>query len=339
MALDVTGLQQSVAVIEEVLGKLTYQETILGLFEASTDALPDTIYKYRMLEGNAVLGDCCGDSDATLKPEEIEAYAACIASRLILCELDMAKMASNATGMRFGAGRESAGSLEELISMQQLASLAKVIDRLIWQGDTTLADGQLNKIDGLLKQADDATDAIDITINTGDAYSAILSIASAIPEDAFDRGGAIGIFVNQAMFNAFSLSLIARDNSYIPPTGDINRPNYNQRVSVPGFSNIFLINARGLVGTNRAIATPISNIHWLTNLESDHTTFDWDYNKWHERYKWYAKFVLGIFFKETDLVVNITIDPAVLTNRYSVDVTIVSPLDAGTGALAVTQTP
>lgn len=342
MAINITALQETVNTWPEILGKLTFRQSILGLFVPHTGALPNQTYRWRFIDAQTVLGDCCADSDSPATFTEKETQVTCIADRSIYCELDLAAVADS---MRFTAGMENAGSLEQLITDQHLASLSKAIDDLVWNGDTDLT-GNRSKIDGLLKQADNDASSIKLNFTTGNIYQALRAIALAVPAEAYDYG-TIGIFVGREVFNAFSFALLDQQNRYVQPAGNIDLQTGNgvQRLNIPGVAGIQLIHARGLDGTNRYLATPINNIHWVTNLMEDHVTLKWFYDEWHERYKWYVKFILGVTFGFGEYVVTGTIDSAVTTAPITFGVTVLndplnvgitSPLGTGGGVLTET---
>lgn len=341
MAINLTGLQDYVRLYPALLEKLTYRDSVLGLFQAHTGNDPGKVL-IRIYDANANLSNCCTTPDDTDNVNEKEVEAICLQSRSEYCETDLAKLLNDGS-IRYTAGNESAGKAEEIITDQRLAAVQIAIDRLVFQGDKDSLDSNLNKLDGLIKQATDATDSVKLNITQGNAYSAILQVILAIPAEAYDLGR-VAIFVPKELESAYQAALISLNQFNYNP-GVIVNDNVNRRQSFPGFGEIDIVGTRGLNGTNTIIATPYNNVHWLTSLEGDHTTMKWGYAEYHEKYYWYVKFILGITFGIDEYVVVATLDPSVITTPYSQSVTIqndplnvavTAPLGANGGVLTDT---
>lgn len=329
--LDLSGLQQYTQDMDILIGKLLNRDTVLREFEPHTGYFPGPAV-LRLYDAGGDLGECCevpeGSGAFTQKLANVE----CILSGNEFCLEDLARYIHDA-GMRFTAGRESAGSVEEVIMNQELAMVAKRIDTLVFQGDTTSSDPNLNKIDGLIKQATNSADTVKLTIDSGNIYTAIQQIITALPYDAYDLGD-IDIYVGREVAGAFNAALIGLNfYNYNPGVRGIYDP-----ISIPGQAGIRIVPTRGLDGTNTIIATPRRNIHWLTNLQNDYMEMFWAYTEYHQRYYWRIKFLLGVLFGVDEYVVIATLDPDVITAQPSLNVSVVSPLGANGGVLT-TDTP
>lgn len=334
MAIDISGLQEYVKLYPELLGRLTMRDSILSLFNVHEGEDPGRTL-IRIYEPGTTLGECCADSESNASIDEKEINSVCIAERQTFCETDLAAILRDGT-IRYTAGRENAGSMEEIITNQQLASLQKTLDILVFQGDTDSTNPNLNKIDGLIKQAQEAADSTKLDITTGNLYQALQQIILSTNIDAFDYGRGLAVFVPQEVYNALSVALIGMNlYHYTPQNADLE-DNFRP-VRLPGFPNVDIIGARGLNGTNTIIATPLDNIHWLTSLKEDHMTMSWIYNDYHERYKYYVKFILGLTFGIDEYVTIATIDPAVIAAPFGMPISIVSPINATTGGVITTE--
>lgn len=327
MALDLTGLKEYVKLYPELLGRLTYKQTILGRFAQHAGQDPGKTI-VRIFKPNTELSNCCTTPDGTSSVDELEIEAICLQDRQEFCETELAAILRDGT-VRYTAGQESAGSAEAVITDQQLASLQIAIDKLIFQGDKGSADSQLNKLDGLIKQATNSTESIKLNISSGNVYSALQQIILSIPPSAFDMG-AVEIYVPREVANALQVALISMNLYHFNP-GTENLDETYRRIAFPGFANVYIVPARGLDGTNTIIATPPNNVHWLYSRSEDHMTMAWDYNSYHEKYFWYVKFILGIGFGLLDQVVIATLDPSVITAPAGLPISIVSPIGAGGG--------
>lgn len=326
MALDITGLQQYVQDSNILLGKLINRDSVLRLFEAHDGHFPGQSV-LRIYTAGGDLDDCCTVPTGSGSFEQVLINVACILSGNEFCLEDLAKYIRDA-GMRFTAGRESAGSVEEVIMNQELAKVARNIDKLVFQGDTTSADTNLNKLDGLIKLAENSADTVKVTITEGNAYTAIQQILLSIPVDAYDLGDIailVGLDVAQALQGAF----VAK-NFY---NYQFNERGLYDYLMFPGYGNVRIIPTSGLNGTGRVIATPLNNIHWLTNLQDDYQTASWNYTEYHQLYYWRIKFLLGVGFGIYEYVVIADVDQDVISAQPSFPVSIVSPLGPGGGVL------
>ncbi len=327
MALDYTGLQQYVQDKEGLIGKLINKDTVLGFLMPHEGYLTGPAV-LKLFKGDGSLGDCCADPSSASPFAEAKADVACIASGNRFCLKDLAQYIRDA-GIRFTAGRESAGSVEEVIMNTELGAVASRIDTLVFQGDTTSANANLNKIDGLIKQATNATDSVKIT-TSANAYAAIAEVIATLPLEAWNSE--IAVFVGMDVAGMFRNTLVG-----------MNLYNYNagngtpfDSMNMPGYAGVKIIPSRGLNGTGKIIATPIDNVHYLTNRADDYMQLFWGYSEYHKMYYWNIEFLLGITFGFTDQVVIGTAPAAGLSGGFGLPVSIVSPLDT-TGAVVVSQ--
>lgn len=311
MAIDISSLQEYVKLHPELLTTTIRKDTIvqrLNDIRVYTNETPGP-YKYRIFDPVANPGACCripeGNSNITERTTEI----VCILDGQEYCETDLAAILRNAD-FRFTAGRESAGSIEEVITQGQINAFLIYLDKLIFQGDTAavseLFTGQ-KMADGLLKIA--RTSGTTITGTEGDIYDVLLAAIRQVPSNA-RMMGTIGVFVGEEYGDYLQASYIGRNWYHFNP-GTYAPYSENQLF---GFGNIRIIPTPGLTGTNQILITPINNIVYFTNRTDDITTLDWDYSKYHQKYYWRLKTIFGIDLLIPEWSVVVTVDPAVLTN-------------------------
>lgn len=327
MAIDISAIKDYVQDYPTVIGKMIKRETVLPLFVPHTGAIPG-IYRFRLFETTANFQSCCTIPTGNSKLETRDTEVVCIEDGDEYCETDLAQVIRDAR-IRFTAGNENAGAVEELIVDQQLAVTAEALDMLIFQGDKTNADNNLNRIDGLIKQAiDKGAKQVDIT--SGDIFAAFQRIILSITKRTWSRG-VIGIFVGDEVFAALTAALINKDLYHFNPgTFDLGTTSY---ITFPGYSNIRIYGTRGLNDTGYAIVTPLNNIHWITNLENDYMSLSWNYTEYHQKFYWRLKFILGILFGLIEDVLLVEISDDVITTMPTTSVTIVNPLGTGGGVL------
>lgn len=317
----------------EILVKYLYEDLTLKRARVYDigDATPGK-FTMRILEPLAHLGPCCsvpqGDSNMVQKDSE----CVCILDGQEYCETDLSQVLRD-SAIRFTAGAENAGSIEQVIIDGQIAAFVEALDILSFQGDKTLADNNLNRIDGLLKIAK-LGGAIDLgLINTGTAYSLVNAITRNIPITA-RKMGPITIFVSEEFAETY-FEICMKMNLYHYNPGSFK---YGDNRPVIGKDNFTILPTRALNGTNKILATPERNIVWFYSQKEDHNTLSWKYTEYHQKYYWRIKTIFGVDLVIPEWAVIAEYDPSVLLNGVTVDVNVISPLGAN-GGILTTDTP
>lgn len=283
--INIEALKEYTQFYPEILGKLFNGNTVLGDLVPHTGANPGK-YAFRLYEADGTFSDCCTVPKGESALKEVETDVACILSGNEFCDVDLAKALGNAK-FRFTAGQESAPSVEALFMDQELKAIAKNIDKLVFQGDKDSENANLNKINGFLKQAAKAKQ-VDVSTKTS-AYEQVLTVVEAIEDEAEDMGE-IGIFVSLGYGRKLKGELIEKNlYHYNPGMGE-----KEDRFYLPGFSNIVIIPTRGMNGSDNLFVSPLNNLHWVTNLETDHMDMEWDYANYEQKYFWRVKFIIGV---------------------------------------------
>lgn len=320
MAIDITGLQEYITLHPRLLQTKVWEDTILK--KIPVQEYPNTTpgkHIARIFTPIANLSECCSIPTGNSNIVDKELSAICIEDGQEYCEVDLAAILRN-EDFRFTAGQESTGSLAQQIIDGQLAAFTEAIDNLVFQGDVTSSDPNLNKLDGLIKQANDSTLTQKLTFADEDVYTMLQRIAISSNINA-RKMGKIAIFVGREVADALQLQLINRNLfQYNPGTYS-----YESDIDLLGFAGFTIVPTRGLDGTNTIIATPFSNIAWLYSRRDDVNTLDWDYEKYHQKYYWRIKTILGIGYAIDEFVTIATFDEAVLTNPYCPCTTTVEP--------------
>lgn len=316
---------------EEIFGKFTAHETVLSNFRPILDVNPGK-YLIRYYEGNGSFGDCCTMPDNGGTFGQTEATAVCLKLGFQFCDADLAA-ALNDLRWRFTAGGEQLPpNLELLFAQQELAKHAINVDRLVFQGDTTSMDNNLNKLDGLIKQITTLSPAANVYTSTQTSiYAVIRELVLKLDPYGYDMGG-YDIYVPQEAALAFQDWYINRDYyHYNPGTTDANWESF----TLPGYAGIRIIPTRGLNGTNKIVASPRNNYYWLTNVASDHMTYIFKHSDYHDVWYWQLKFILGVSLGIFDYGYVVTFDASALTGQYAIGVDIVSPRNAAGDAVTV----
>lgn len=314
MAIDLTNLQSYVQDPNVLLGRLLNKETILKSFEPHDGYHPGQSV-LRLYNAGGDLDDTCKVPEGTGSFDEQIFDIVAIQSGNEFCLEDLSRYIRDA-GMRYTAGKTSAGSVEEVIMYQEIAKIGRNIDNLVFQGDKTSANGNLNKLDGLLKLADEelAGDR-QITISSGNVYDAIQALVAEVPYEAFDWGDIV-VMAGRDVVKALQAALVAMNLTHYNP-GD---KQVDEDIWMPGMGRVWVKPARGLDGTGRMIATPLENCHWLTNLEDDYQEALWDYDNYNQKFYWRVKFLLGVGFARYDILATANITDDVLKAKVGMPV-------------------
>lgn len=337
MALDITGLQEFIKLVPDLVSTTIYQDSILNRMPVAVNEYPYSDpgkFKVRRIISSANLSDCCVINDGTTKFAESELEAVCILDRETICEADMASILRNGD-IVYTAGNESAGSLGELIVREKLQAHIDAIDMLAFLGDKTSLDNNLNKLDGWITQAeaslantDTTTRATQLNIATGNVWTAFNQMKAALPINA-RKWGQVGVFVPEEFVDAYNTYFINANNFNVMP--DLTNSNPYSNRPVVGNSNFILVPVSALNGTGQYMMTPFKNLVYLYSRKNDVNTVSWRYSEDLERYVWRVKHIMGVGFLATAYVVFGEIDDSVMTGNFAVDVNIVSPLGANGG--------
>ena len=142
-----------------------------------------------------------------------------------------------------------------------IAAAHNDLEKLIWQGDTNNSD----LIDGFLTILAAEASVVPVTITASSTYmSAIAQIIAKIPTKVL--GKSPKIFVSPEFFVQLSLELVAANLFHFAPDGNV------ESIIYPG-TRIEVINTPGLTGTDKAVASPLDNMFYGTDVEDAERRF------------------------------------------------------------------
>lgn len=170
--------------------------------------------------------------------------------------------------VRIGANSEDL-PFERYIIDGLTAEINKKIEKLIWQGDTTLTtDTDLKWINGIVKQVTADTATVKVSIASGTAiWNAIKAVYVAIPEESLERGAEI--YISPANYRDFVLALVEKNYyHYAGPDAA-----YPEEIFFPG-TNVKVVKTPGLAGVNnKLVATFPDNLVYGCDVEGDSEDF------------------------------------------------------------------
>lgn len=128
------------------------------------------------------------------------------------------------------------------------AELNKKIEKLIWQGDTTLTTNtDLKWLNGILKQLASDSDKVAVNIAHGTAiYNAIKAVYLAIPEEALERGAEI--YISPANYRDFLQAMVEKNYFHYSGPQDAAPEEF----VFPG-TDVKVVKTPGLAGVNNLI--------------------------------------------------------------------------------------
>lgn len=128
------------------------------------------------------------------------------------------------------------------------AELNKKIEKLIWQGDTTLTTNtDLKWINGILKQLGSDSDKVAVSIAHGTAiYNAIKAVYLAIPEETLERGAEI--YISPANYRDFLQAMVEKNYFHYSGPQDAAPEEF----VFPG-TDVKVVKTPGLAGVNNLI--------------------------------------------------------------------------------------
>lgn len=194
-------------------------------------------------------------------------------------------------------------------SNRKASKIADQLEVALWKGDTTSADGNLNKFDGIQKLVTAAggsvVDANTSTYITGGPIASITvsnvvavfdAIYTAIPAKVVAKDD-ITIFCGMDIFRLYTVAL--KNANLFAYNLDIKA---DSEFFLPG-STVKVVAVQGLNGTNDLYAMRISNLFLGTDLLNEEERFEIFYAKEADQIRYVSEFKMGVNFAFPDEIV------------------------------------
>lgn len=181
-----------------------------------------------------------------------------------------------AADVRLGATKENGGMpFEEQILDQNIQALGAVVEKLLWQGDTTNGTGNMALMDGLTtKMTAEITSGVIPAANviaksTDSIYNRVQKLWKALPANIADR---CTILMSISKYKDLIVELANSNYFHIFETYE-----GEYRMRLP-FANIDVRGIEGLEGMDWVIAMPLDEIYYGVDAENDTEDVDlfWD---------------------------------------------------------------
>lgn len=201
---------------------------------------------------------------------------------------------------------------EQDFSDKKAKTIAAQLETSLWQGDTTSANGNLNKFDGLIKLIGAASGVVDANVSGFISGAPLTSISSTNVISLFD-----------GIYKAIPAKVVAADDmvifcgvdtfrTYTIALKNANMFQYSfdgkadSEFVLPGTS-IKVIAVQGLNGTNDVYATRLSNMFLGTDLLNEEEKFEIFFAKEADEVRFAAEFKMGVNIAFPDEVVKVNI--------------------------------
>lgn len=241
-------------------------------------------------------GSACGfTASGTTKFSNRDIVTKIVKAQDEYCDRDLiGKFAESLVNI--GAGKETL-PFEAQIMDEVIKGIKKQIEKIVWQGDTTLG------IDGLLKIADtggaDAASTNRVEIASGTTiYDAVKQVYMALPEELLDAED-VFIGLSPANFREFLQSMVEKNwYHYSGPQ------NENPKEFIFPGSNVKVREIQGLSGKNDTIYASVwDNLVYGCDLLNDSETVNAWYDPNDELFKYTIRFNIGVNTLFPDAVV------------------------------------
>jgi len=199
---------------------------------------------------------------------------------------------------------------EEQYTDQKAGTIAQQLEKAIWQGDTALADANLNKFDGLIKLIDAAAVSANgnptgITSGTGITTTNVKGIVAgmwlAMPAGIQGKED-IRIFCGWDTFNKYISAYADVNLFHFAPKGtEISAA--NGEVIIIG-TNYKLTAVHGLDGMNRLFTIRMSNLFLGVDLENEEDRWEIFFAKEADEIRFVSEFKEGVNVAFPDEIVS-----------------------------------
>jgi hypothetical protein len=201
---------------------------------------------------------------------------------------------------------------EQDFTDRKAKTIAAQLETAIWQGDTTSANGNLNKFDGLIKLIGAASGVVDANVSGFISGAPLTSITAANVVSLFD-----GVYraIPAKVVSAEDMVILCGVDTFRTYTialKNANMFNYSfdgkadTEFVLPGTS-IRVIALNGLNGTNDVYALRLSNLFLGTDLLNEEEKFDIFFAKEADEVRFAAEFKMGVNIAFPDEIVKVNI--------------------------------
>ena len=185
---------------------------------------------------------------------------------------------------------------EQEFADKKAKTIAAQLETALWQGDTASGNAQLARFDGLLKLIAPAgapvAGVIDgnpgnvASLTTATIIAAVDEVYTLIPASIVANGDVV-IFAGMDAFRMYTVAL--KEANLFHYAADA----VDFEIVLPG-TNVKLVAVNGLNGTDKLIATRLSNLYLGVDLLNEEEKFELFYAKEADEMRFVAEFKMGV---------------------------------------------
>jgi hypothetical protein len=201
---------------------------------------------------------------------------------------------------------------EQDYSDRKAKTIASQLETALWQGDTTSANGNLNKFDGFIKLIGAASGVVDANVSGFISGAPLSSITAANVISLFD-----GVYkaIPAKVVSAEDMVIVCGSDTFRTYTialKNANMFNYafdgkaDSEFVLPG-TPIKVVSLQGLNGTNDVYAMRLSNLFLGTDLLNEEEKFEIFFAKEADEVRFAAEFKMGVNVAFPDEIVKVAI--------------------------------
>ena len=182
---------------------------------------------------------------------------------------------------------------EELLISNNINELAKVNERLIWEGDTTSGDGNMLLMDGIITIAKKDENVVKQSKGSDDLWTRVEKIWLALPAEIADK---TTIFMSIANYKQLIVELMNKNMYHVFETYD-----GVYEMTLPGAN----VKVKGVSGITQDIilATPEDNLYLGVDGESDSEVCDFYFDKSDRTFKFVVEYAYAVQYCFSEYVI------------------------------------
>ena len=182
---------------------------------------------------------------------------------------------------------------EELLISNNINELAKVNERLIWEGDTTSGEGNMLLMDGIVTIAKKDENVVKQSKGSDDLWTRVEKIWLSLPAEIADK---CTLFMSIANYKQLIVDLMNKNMYHVFETYD-----GEYRMSMPGTNMVI----RGVSGITQDVllATPEDNLYLGVDGESDSEVCDFYFDKSDRTFKFCIEYAYCVNYAFSEYVI------------------------------------
>ena len=182
---------------------------------------------------------------------------------------------------------------EELLISNNINELAKVNERLIWEGDTTSGEGNMLLMDGIITIAKKDENVVKQSKGSDDLWTRVEKIWLSLPAEIADK---TTIFMSIANYKQLIVDLMNKNMYHVFETYD-----GVYEMTLPG-ANVKVKGVSGIT-SDTIVATPEDNLYLGVDGESDSEVCDFYFDKSDRTFKFCIEYAYCVQYCFSEYVI------------------------------------